>query len=121
MCQVAGSIGPIPPGKHEITVARQLHLTRTGPADEVTSGGASFVTMVQAADFQECDHVIGDAGDGVGEAAQSGTDRIPSPDGRARATSNVWMMELTPRSRGGCEQFVDHVRDVHRGPCHTSW
>jgi hypothetical protein len=29
-----------------------------GAADEVTSGGASFVTMVQAADFLECDHVI---------------------------------------------------------------
>ena len=33
-----------------------------GAADEVTSGGASFVTMVQAADFPECDHVtLGDA------------------------------------------------------------
>jgi hypothetical protein len=26
-------------------------------ADDVTSGGASLVTMVQAADFPECDHV----------------------------------------------------------------
>src|SRR5204863_8025662 len=32
-----------------------------GAADEVTSGGASFVTMVQTADFPECDHVtLGD-------------------------------------------------------------
>jgi hypothetical protein len=31
-------------------------------ADEVTSGGASFVTVVQAADFSECDHItLGDA------------------------------------------------------------
>ena len=31
-------------------------------ADDVTSGGASFVTMVQAADCPECDHVtLGDA------------------------------------------------------------
>ena len=31
-------------------------------ADEVTSGGASFVTVVHAADFSECDHVtLGDA------------------------------------------------------------
>jgi hypothetical protein len=33
-----------------------------GAADEVTSGGASFVTMVQAADFPDYDHVtLGDA------------------------------------------------------------
>lgn len=31
-------------------------------ADEVTSRGASFVTVVQAADFPECDHVtLGEA------------------------------------------------------------
>ena len=40
------------------SVASDAH----GAADEVTSGGASFVTMVQAADFPECDHVtLGDA------------------------------------------------------------
>ena len=38
-------------------VARHLHCDAHGAADEVTSGGASFVTMVQAADFPECDHV----------------------------------------------------------------
>ena len=43
-------------------VARQPHLDMHGAADEVTSGGASFVPMVQAADFPECDHVtLGDA------------------------------------------------------------
>ena len=45
------------------SVARHLHCDLHGAADEVTSGGASFVTVVQAADFPECDHVItlGDA------------------------------------------------------------
>jgi hypothetical protein len=33
-----------------------------GAADEVMSGGASFIPMVQAADFPECDHgALGDA------------------------------------------------------------
>jgi hypothetical protein len=32
-------------------------LTLCGTADDVTSGGASFVTVVQATDFPEGDHV----------------------------------------------------------------
>ena len=39
------------------SVARQLHFDVHGTADAVTSGGASFVTVVQAADFPDCDHV----------------------------------------------------------------
>jgi hypothetical protein len=39
-----------------VRVARHLHCDVFGAAD-VTSGGASFVTVVQAADFPECDHV----------------------------------------------------------------
>ena len=43
------------------SIARQLHCDMQGAADEDLSGSASFVTVVQAADFPECDHVtLGD-------------------------------------------------------------
>ena len=43
------------------SVARHPHSDVHGAADEVTSGGASFVPVVQAADFPESDHVpLGD-------------------------------------------------------------
>jgi hypothetical protein len=43
-----------------------------GAADEVISGGASFIPMVQAADFPECDHVtLGDALQAPGRWRQS--------------------------------------------------
>src|SRR5437667_5531168 len=38
-------------------VAHHAHCEVHSAADEVTSGGATFVTMVQAADFPEYDHV----------------------------------------------------------------
>ena len=42
-------------------------LTCTAPRTKVTSGGASFVTVVQAGDLPECDHVtLGDALHGSG-------------------------------------------------------
>ena len=37
------------------SVARPLHLDMRGR--DVTSGGTSFVTVVQAVDFPECDYV----------------------------------------------------------------
>ncbi len=37
-------------------------------ADEVASGGASFVTVVQAADFPECDHLTLGGGGAIGDA-----------------------------------------------------
>jgi hypothetical protein len=45
------------------STARQLHGDVQGAADEVPSGGASLVTVVQAADFWNCDHVT--LGDGL--------------------------------------------------------
>src|SRR5215204_146690 len=43
------------------SVARHPHSDVHDAADEVTSGGASFVPVVQAADFPESDHVpLGD-------------------------------------------------------------
>ena len=43
-------------------IARQLHCDVRDAVDDITSGGASFVTVMQAADFPKCDHVtLGDA------------------------------------------------------------
>ena len=43
-------------------VVRQPHFDMHGAADEVMSGSASFIPMVQAPDFPEGDHVtLGDA------------------------------------------------------------
>src|SRR5207244_12307073 len=48
--------------RRDVRRARHLHVDRHRAADTVPSSGASFVTMVQAADFAECDHVtLGDA------------------------------------------------------------
>ena len=43
-------------------IARQLHCDVRGALDDVTSGGASFVTVMQAADFPKREHVtLGEA------------------------------------------------------------
>ena len=43
-------------------IARQLHCDVRDAVDDITSGGASFVTVMQAADFPKRDHVtLGDA------------------------------------------------------------
>ena len=43
------------------SAVRQPHSDVLGAAGNVTSGGASFVPVVQATDFPECDHVtLGD-------------------------------------------------------------
>ena len=43
-------------------IAPQLHCDVRGAVDDVTSGGASFVTVMQAADFPKCDYItLGDA------------------------------------------------------------
>jgi hypothetical protein len=39
------------------SVTRPLHLTRPALATKVPSGCASFVVVVEAADFRECDDV----------------------------------------------------------------
>ena len=48
-------------GVRTCSLARLRCVACTARSDEVTSSGASFVAMVQAADFWKCDHLtVGD-------------------------------------------------------------
>jgi hypothetical protein len=60
------------------SVARHSHSDVHGAADELTSGGSSFVPVMQAADFPESDHVLSLAKNWRGAVVDHHREHVPT-------------------------------------------